>query len=194
MKIRYTIFIFFQLILLNCYSQSNKYKTIHGSLTSSFQIGDASFNDAETYRNFGYRIMTGISGAVGLRPNINVGMYLRKENSTYFMSSTEGYNSIFINGFGIGLNAKRFFVNKNKFNFYFQPTIGYSYGKSSDYYEENAVFNGINYTFGFGLNWYFIKQTGISFEFGYHGNTIESKNLKIFGAGFCLGAGIASYF
>lgn len=122
---------------------------------------------------FGARFQYGIADAM------SVGGYLRTEKAGYVSSDIFSAGTIFVQGVGIGAEAKYYIVNKDKFTFHAGPQIGFSTGKS--YYTGFGVtsdkknISGLSYGVMLGINYFFTDMIGLSFDLGYGGGMLKQK-------------------
>ena len=145
--------IFIAAASFSAFSQSNTKGTVHVGLGWGLSLGGATikYGTAET-KGVGGRSNYGIRASYGLGKAFSLGVFLRKEGAAYVTTSTgSGFGSLsstLVNsGVGLGLEGKLYAVNKDKFNLYFAPSVGFSTGKSYDnlYTSVTASTSGLNY-------------------------------------------------
>ncbi len=168
-----------------------------------------------------YSTLTNVENGVGINSNLGLrvqygladlfsaGIFVRRENAAYVTSDANSNSStVGTNGFGFGLEAKIYPVNKEKFTLYAAPRIGFSTSKTNFYGSNasNSIYgtaNGLNYGFTAGFNWYWAKFIGMSLDLGYSGSALNGKfndailkddTYKLNNGGFFIGFGLISRF
>lgn len=188
-------------------AQSNAQGTMHASVRGGFGFGSAKqeFNDGDLkfnniMANFGadfqYGIAEQFSAGIGVEYGVNV--------LTYKDSDYSDSEDVVLSGIKIKLNGRYYFVNKDRFNFYAGPSIGFSSLKDqTDYYDEfgediDAKYSGINYGLNTGINFYFTDFFGGNVELGYEGSSLNGKDdadgVKLNMGGARIMAGVAFKF
>ena len=144
--------------------------------------GTMSYSDGiGSYKMVGLRGNYGIRAQYGVAKNISVGVFLRGEGAAYTSTNTNfsGY-TITNSGAAFGVEGKYYIVNKDKFNFYGAPSIGFSTGQThyvdANYTSSKFNMSGLNYGVGLGINWYWAKFIGMSADLGYSGVSLSGKD------------------
>lgn len=135
----------------------------------------------------GFKAAFGLKMQYGFAERISAGIFIRRETVSYTDASIDddaygyaydGINRIDAKDFSIGVEGKFYVVNKDRFNLYFGPSIGYTTGKAKikDYIADiEGGISGINYGIGGGLNWYWGDVVGMNFDFGYTGQSLSGE-------------------
>jgi hypothetical protein len=195
------------------FGQSNEAGTIHVGIQWASVLGGATFKttytDPDTTLTFtdkgiGAKGLFGVRGSYGISEKISVGGYIRREHAAYVSTDLFSIGSTVVSGIGIGTEMKFYFVNKDRFNMYAAPSVGYSMGKTyySGFATETYKANGLSYGVNLGLNWYFTDMIGISFDLGYAGGMLKVKDeegdakveTKITNGGLLWGVGLVGKF
>ena len=190
-------------------AQSNTKGTIQLGLGWAGVFGGATIESkyagvTSSDKGLGARSNTGVRGQYGLSENFSAGIYLRTEHAAYVTTSTStfGTSSDFTttnSGIGVGLEAKYYFVNKDKFAFYGAPSIGFC--STKDTYTGGGTSgksSGLEYGLNAGINWWFANFIGMSADLGYQGIGLKGKvtgvDYKIKGGGLLWGIGLVVKF
>lgn len=197
------------------FGQSNNPGTIHVGLGWGLTLGgakidwtytDAAGSESGSLKGIGAKSNYGLRFNYGLAESFSAGIFLRKESAVYAVTDPDGFDSysLVTKGMAFGVEAKYYVVNKDKFNYYFAPSIGYSTGKAYDldYAEETEKANGLNYGITTGFNWYWADFIGMSLDLGWSGGALKSSETedgatwenKIKSGGVYFGMGLVSKF
>jgi hypothetical protein len=193
------------------FAQSNDKGVIQIGLGYGALIGGGKLTATESGQSFseslaGVRGNFGVRAQYGLAKNISAGIFLREEGAAY-VTTANGYSSgtsFVTSGVGLGIEAKYYLVNKDKFNLYGAPSIGFSSGKAWSDVSNKISMSGLNYGVGIGLNWYWADFIGMSADIGYSGISISGKDTnsspgttitdKINSGGVMIGVGLITKF
>jgi|GEM_PF-3256089 len=164
-----------------------------GSTVKSTFAADTSITgstDTEVKGNgVGAKALYGIKFQYGFAEKISAGMYIRREAAVYtttydytsdpydpYGGGSYGSTDITTSGIALGIEGKFYVVNKDHFNLYFGPSVGYSSGKATlDYADVDGSLKGLNYSIGGGLNWYWGNTVGMFVDFGYAGQSLSGE-------------------
>lgn len=191
---------------ISAFSQSNTKGTVHLGLGWGLSLGGATIKSGPFESvGVGGRSNYGLRASYGLGNAFSLGAFLRKESAVYVSTSPSFSSadlSLVTSGIGVGLEGKLYAVNKDKFNLYFAPSVGFSTGKA--YYDfasaSTASTSGLNYGITAGFNWYWASFIGMSLDLGYGGVALNGKfdgatdSFSIAGAGAYFGLGLVSKF
>lgn len=142
-----------------------------GSFKYKFNATGAQFG-----ANFQYGIAESFSAGVGLELGTAVltPKNLNSEDYGY------GYTDPSISTFKVNVSGRYYFVNKEKFNVFAGPSIGFTTGKDKDLAysyvgAEKTKYSGLNYGVNAGGNYFFTDLVGVILNVGYEGNSLKSK-------------------
>ncbi len=202
--------IFIATASFSAFAQSNTKGTIHVGLGWGVSLGGANIKTGVLESDgVGAKSNYGIRASYGLGKAFSLGIFLRKESAIYvstftnsnFTTSTASLDFV-TSGIGTGLEGKVYAVNKDKFNLYFAPSLGFSTGKA--YYDfataTKTTLSGLNYGLTAGFNWYWASFIGMSLDLGYSGASLSGKfdgatdKTTVSGGGFYFGLGLVSKF
>ena len=184
------------------FAQSNTAGTIHVGLGFGTQLGIASIKDDQgSNTGVGARFNYGVRASYGVAKLLSLGIYLRKEVAAYSIASDgEDDQTIIQNAVAVGLEPKFYVVNRNKFNLYLAPSLGFVSGKTYDN-DDSSIKDkttGLGYGATIGFNWYWAKFIGMSVDLGYNGLSTNAKsdlgNYKLSSNGLYFGVGLVSKF
>lgn len=207
------------------FGQSNEPGTIHVGLGWGLTLGGAAIDYTYTpvkgsavtlnEKGVGFYSNYGVRGEYGLADRFSAGIYIRKEGGGFLVSSNDLSSSassssslVAVSAIGFGAEGRFYAVNKDKFNFYLSPAIGFTTGTATD---DNGGYgvvssgtaSGLNYGVMAGINWYFANFVGMSCDLGYSSamlsgsfpaDTDGSYSYKINSSGFFFGLGVAAKF
>jgi hypothetical protein len=172
-------------------AQSNQKGTIHVNVMGGFLAGSGSGkSDLEVKKNdytaaggqFGVNFQYGIADSFSAGIGLEFGTTVLTSN-TYFDIYDENYDpyedsySPSISTFKIILSGRYYFLNKDKFNLFASPSIGYTSGNDSLDYAglgSSIKYSGLNYGINAGGNYYFTDRVGVIFNLGYEGNSLKT--------------------
>ncbi|HKR03680.1 MAG TPA: hypothetical protein VJY62_03520 [Bacteroidia bacterium] len=180
------------------FGQSNESGTIQIGIGGVGIVGGASITSTyqpDTSINFpggpskssaaGFKAGFGIKAQYGIAEFISAGIYIRREAVAYLVTDenfdyygSDGGGHIDATDFALGVEAKFYVVNKDRFNLFFGPSIGFTTGtaKLRDYVlDVKGGLSGLNYGLGGGINWYWGDHVGMSFDFGYTGQSLSGE-------------------
>jgi hypothetical protein len=171
-------------------AQSNQKGTIHVNVMGGFLTGSAtdksdlagsteekfSATGAQFGANFQYGIAESFSAGIGLEfgSAVLTPKDLNSYSSSYFFEDTT------ISTFKIILSGRYYFLNKEKFNLFASPSIGYTSGKDSTTavlgtgFGVSTKYSGLNFGLNAGGNYYFTDHVGVILNLGYEGNSLKS--------------------
>jgi hypothetical protein len=173
-------------------AQSNQKGTIHVNVMGGFLSGSAtnkldgdpdtdkySATGAQFGANFQYGIADSFSAGIGLEFGTTV-----LTSNNYFDIYDENYDpdldsySPSVSTFKIILSGRYYFLNKDKFNLFASPSIGYTSGKDTTSAiignSDSTKYSGLNYGINAGGNYYFTDRVGVILNLGYEGNSLKS--------------------
>ncbi|RAR75751.1 outer membrane protein [Flavobacterium aciduliphilum] len=146
-----------------------------GSATSQ---GDAAGSPKEKFSatgaqfgaNFQYGLAESFSAGIGLEVGTAI---LSPKDNTYNSTSTD------ISTFKFNVSGRYYFLNKEKFNIYAGPSIGYTSGKDTSSAVLGSIssttkYSGLNFGVNAGCNYFFNDHVGIIVNLGYEGNGLKS--------------------
>lgn len=125
--------------------------------------------------NFQYGIAESFSAGIGLEVGTSV---LTPKDYNF---EDYGYTTdLTMSTFKVNVSGRYYFLNKDNFNVYAGPSIGFTTGKDKtaygfDYGAEKTKFSGLNYGINAGGNYYFTDIVGVIVNLGYEGNSLTSK-------------------
>lgn len=177
------------------FSQSNQSGTVQIGIGGGIALGGASIistiadsingpsiGDSKA-SGVGMKAGFGIKAQFGLAEKISVGVYIRKEAAAYDTDFgdafySDGTHQINTTGLALGIEPKFYVVNRDRFNLYFGPSVGFYTGNATlklDYTDVDGGLGGLNYALGGGINWYWGDHVGMSFDFGYTGQSLSGE-------------------
>ena len=174
------------------FAQSNSRGTVHigvygGGLAgiSASKATPGSDNYSEGWQlDLNAKANVGLKASFGIAKRFSAGVFARKEISNYYYSKYTGT--------AVGLEGKYYPINKERFNLYVGPTIGYSTGNISNRYEDRynnftTGVTGYNYSIGAGINWYWTEYLGMSADIGYAATSLSGHidhPIDLYGDGY----------
>jgi len=196
-------------------AQSHQKGTMQVNVMGGFLTGSTTFkSDAPgsteekataTGTAFGANFQYGIAESFSIGIGLELGTVVNtpKDYTTYNQDLT-------MNTFKVNLSGRYYFVNKEKFNIYGGPSIGYTTGKDNTDYafgfsftDTETKFSGLNYGVNAGGNYFFTNTVGVIVNLGYEGNSLKSTTTetgfpdetgKVTMGGFKAMAGLALKF
>jgi hypothetical protein len=196
-------------------AQSNQKGTIHVNVVGGFSVGsgsaESSVEGSESVKFTTPGVAFGVKGQYGLSEKFSAGIGL--ELGTYVFTPSEsdlsgigGSFDLTLSTFKVDLSGRYYIVNKDKFNFYAGPSVGFISGKNTvsvSAFGESAEdtspsFSGLNYGINTGINFFFTDVVGGIVQIGYDANNLSAKveeitNKQNFG-GVQIMAGLALKF
>jgi hypothetical protein len=193
-KILLTAVAAFSFVMTN--AQSNQSGTIHVNVVGGFSVGSGTESDSapgsKETKATAPGVAFGVKGQYGLSEKISAGIGL--ELGTYIftpneISSSEGFtvsnlnNNFTLSTFKVDLSGRYYIVNKDRFNFYAGPSVGFISGKNTlsvtgltDSLEVSSPsFAGLNFGVNTGINWYFTNVVGGIVQISYDSNNLSAK-------------------
>lgn len=139
-----------------------------GSTKDKFDAAGAQFGV-----NFQYGIAESFSAGIG----VELGTVVTTPKSVDY---GYGYSDPSVSLVKVNLSGRYYFVNKEKFNVYAGPSIGFTSGKDKDlafaYVDgQKTKYSGLNYGVNAGGNYFFTDVVGVILNVGYEGNSLKSK-------------------
>lgn len=120
--------------------------------------------------NFQYGIAESFSIGIGLEGGTIVAT--PKDNNGFTTDEPS------LNTFKVNLSGRYYFVNKEKFNVYGGPSVGYTTAKDDTVYfgfsDQETKYSGLNYGINAGGNYFFTDIVGVIVNLGYEGNSLKS--------------------
>jgi outer membrane protein W len=169
-------------------AQSNQKGTMHVNVMGGFLSGtstqkwdvEGSTKDkytatgAQFGANFQYGLAESFSAGIGLE--VGTAVLTPKNIDSY----DAGYTDPSVSTFKVNLSGRYYFVNKDNFNVYAGPSVGFTSAKDKDLlfaYEgaQKTKYSGLNYGINAGGNYYFTDVVGVILNLGYEGNSLKSK-------------------
>ncbi len=188
-------------------AQSNKSGTISFGLNGAVTIGSTKTGDGESeLKGAGVGVNYGIWGQYGLAESFSAGININAASLISTVSVGEGGlfsadTSLAYGGLNISAEGRYYISNKDRFNFYVYPQIGFTSlkpgtveinGQSTDIGTDAPKLAGLSYGLGLGINWYFSDFIGGNFRLGYEGNSLSgNENAKLNYGGVSIQGGIA---
>jgi hypothetical protein len=168
-------------------AQSNQKGTIHVNVMGGFLAGsatdksDVAGSTEEKYSaaggqfgaNFQYGIAESFSAGIGLE----FGSVVLTPNDLSNYGST--YVDPSVSLFKIILSGRYYFLNKEKFNLFASPSVGFTSGKDTTSaiigaFDSSTKYSGLNFGINAGGNYYFTDRVGVILNLGYEGNSLKS--------------------
>lgn len=135
--------------------------------------GSTEFKSTASGAQFGAHFQYGIADAFSLGLGLEFGtVVLTPKDYSYGVEPS-------LNTFKVMVTGRYYFVNKEKFNVYAGPSIGYTTAKDDTVYgfgffDQETKLNGINYGINAGGNYFFTNTVGVIVNLGYEGNSLSS--------------------
>ncbi|MBI2281211.1 MAG: hypothetical protein HYU68_11050 [Bacteroidetes bacterium] len=192
------------------FGQSNESGTIHVRVGVGFDISGGSAEitmDGPPAATFSgdaaaVGVMYSLKAEYGLADAFSAGIFVKRAGlATVFTYGGFSSDAEILGGFGFGVGGSWYAVNKDKFNFYLAPSVGYT-TLSMDYKISDGNgnikttttnYSGLIYGINTGVNVYFGDVAGMFFDLGYAGRMISSTedevttDLSLGGVEFSLG-------
>lgn len=137
--------------------------------------GSPEFKSTASGAQFGAHFQYGIADAFSLGLGLEFGTVVLtpKDNNGFFTTEPT------LNTFKVMVTGRYYFVNKEKFNVYAGPSIGYTTAKDDTVYgfgfgDQETKLNGLNYGVNVGGNYFFTDIVGVILNVGYEGNSLKS--------------------
>ncbi|MBC5836064.1 outer membrane beta-barrel protein [Flavobacterium sp. F372] len=174
-------------------AQSNQKGTMHVNVIGGFLSGSGTQQDDEagstetkfsaTGAQFGANFQYGLAESFSAGIGLEVGTSILTPKDYNF--EDYGYTKDFtLSTFKVNLSGRYYFVNKDNFNVYAGPSVGFTSGKDKTAYgfdygtAEKTKFSGLNYGVNAGGNYYFTDVVGVIVNLGYEGNSLKSKQTE----------------
>ncbi|SFB22158.1 hypothetical protein SAMN05660845_2111 [Flavobacterium swingsii] len=175
-------------------AQSNKQGTMHVNVLGGFLSGTATQQDdaagslkykstatgAQFGANFQYGIAESFSAGIGLE--LGTSVLTPKSINIYDEDYDFGSNyNTTVSTFKVNLSGRYYFVNKDNFNVFAGPSIGYTTAKDKTAVlgvtisDDKTKYAGLNYGVNVGGNYYFSDVVGVILNVGYEGSSLTSK-------------------
>jgi outer membrane protein W len=125
---------------------------------------------------FGAHFQYGIADAFSLGLGLEFGTIVATPKDIVGFTGVEPT----LNTFKVLLSGRYYFVNKEKFNVYAGPSVGYTTAKDDTVYgfglgfDQETKSNGLNYGVNVGGNYFFTDVVGVIVNLGYEGNSLKS--------------------
>ncbi len=150
-----------------------------GSATSEYDDNSLNFNGSESKftgsgAQFGASFHYGIADAFSLGLGLEIGTVVLTPKDYNGFSNVEPS----LNTFKVILTGRYYFVNKEKFNVYGAPSIGFTTAKDDTVYgigfsDVERKYSGLNYGVNVGGNYFFTNTVGVIVNLGYEGNSLK---------------------
>lgn len=172
-------------------AQSNQKGTMHVNVIGGFLSGSATSQGDEagstedkytaTGAQFGANFQYGLAESFSAGIGIEVGTSVFAPKSIDYANYDGFTTDLTMSTFKVNLSGRYYFVNKDNFNVYAGPSVGFTSGKDKTAYgfdygtAEKTKFSGLNYGVNAGGNYYFTDVVGVIVNLGYEGNSLKSK-------------------
>lgn len=138
--------------------------------------GSEKFKSTASGAQFGAHFQYGIADAFSLGLGLEFGtVVLTPKNSSFYTTEPS------LNTFKVMVSGRYYFVNKEKFNVYAGPSIGFTTAKDDTVYgfggfgfDQETKYSGLNYGVNAGGNYFFTNTVGVILNVGYEGNSLKS--------------------
>lgn len=154
-----------------------------GSSTSQSDVaGSDKFKFDANGAQFGAHFQYGIAESFSLGLGLEFGTVVLSPKDISGFGVTEPS----LNAFKVMVTGRYYFVNKEKFNVYAGPSVGYTTAKDDTVYgfgfnDIETKLSGLNYGINAGGNYFFTDIVGVILNLGYEGNSLKSTTTE---AGF----------
>lgn len=167
-------------------AQSNKQGTMHVNVMGGFLTGSGTSQDDVAGSPKDKFTASGVQfGAIfqyGLAESFSAGIGLEFGTTVFSPKDASAYGNIepSLNTFKVKLSGRYYFVNKDKFNVYAGPSVGYTTAKDDTVYsfgfgfDQETKLSGLNYGVNAGGNYFFTDIVGVILNVGYEGNSLKS--------------------
>lgn len=167
-------------------AQSNKQGTMHvnvmggfltGNSTKEFDDNSLNFNGSESKSTasgaqFGAHFQYGIAESFSLGLGLEFGTVVLSPKDNNFFGTDPSLNT-----FKVLISGRYYFVNKDKFNVYAGPSVGYTTAKDDTIYfgfnSTETKYSGLNYGVNVGGNYFFTDIVGVIVNLGYEGSSLK---------------------
>ena len=173
-------------------AQSNQKGTMHVNVMGAFLSGSATSQGDEagstkdkytaTGAQFGANFQYGLAESFSAGIGVEVGTAVFAPKSIDYTNFDGFTTDLTMSTVKVNLSGRYYFVNKDNFNVYAGPSVGFTTGKDKTAYgfgydlgTEKAKFSGLNYGVNVGGNYYFTDVVGVILNIGYEGNSLKSK-------------------
>lgn len=175
-------------------AQSNEKGTMHLNVMGGFTFGGATDKDqGEGIEDTKYTVGSGdygVSFQYGLADNFSAGVNLELGTAVFVPKDLTSESSFeagspdpTMSTFKFGVGARYYIVNKDRFNFFVGPNVGFltgkdkteAFGVSIGDESSNAKFSGLNLGLDAGINFYFNDFIGGIVKLGYDNNMTTGK-------------------
>jgi hypothetical protein len=185
-------------------AQSNDKGTIHVNLTGGLFVGSSKFvstvegeDDAKFGAlggNYGLDFQYGLTQNFSAGIGIGVGAYVFTPKVT--STGVEGIDGLInltpnlsVATFKVNASGRYYIVNKDSFNFFAGPSVGFVSGKNTldlvlgelEAKTDAGKFSGLNLGLNAGINYYFTDTFGGTFQVGYDTNLTKTKDTEVNG-------------
>lgn len=150
-----------------------------GNATSEYDDNSLNFNGAESKftasgAQFGASFHYGIADAFSLGLGLEFGTVVLTPKD---FNGGFGYTDPSLNAFKVNLVGRYYFVNKEKFNVYGAPSVGFTTAKDdavfAGFNNVETKYSGLNYSVNVGGNYFFTDIVGVILNVGYEGNSLS---------------------
>ncbi len=166
-------------------AQSHQKGTMQVNVMGGFLTGSGSSEDdapgstkdkfTATGGQFGANFQYGIAQSFSIGIGLEGGTIVATPKDNNGFSTTEPS----INTFKVNVSGRYYFLNKEKFNIYGGPSVGYTTAKDDTVYgfgfgDQETKFSGLNFGVNAGGNYFFTNIVGVIVNLGYEGNSLKS--------------------
>jgi hypothetical protein len=171
-------------------AQSNQKGTMHVNVMGGFLSGTSTSKSDEagstkekftaTGAQFGANFQYGLAESFSAGIGFEVGTSVLTPKSIDIYN--DGYNQdLTLSTFKVNVSGRYYILNKDKFNVYAGPSVGFTTGKDKtaygfDFGTDKTKFSGLNYGINAGGNYYFTDVVGVIVNLGYEGNSLKYTN------------------
>lgn len=170
-------------------AQSHQKGTMQVNVMGGFMAGSATSKDDEAgsfkYKydaagaQFGVNFQYGIAESFSAGIGVELGTAVLTPKNLNAEDYGYGYTDPSVSLVKVNLSGRYYFVNKDKFNVFAGPSIGFTSGKDKDLaFIETGVdktkYSGLNYGVNAGGNYFFTDIVGVILNVGYEGNSLKS--------------------
>ncbi|MEO5569692.1 MAG: hypothetical protein ABIT08_02595, partial [Bacteroidia bacterium] len=169
--------------------QSNEKGTLQLGAGAWITLGGSSFKSAfdnsREVKGSGIEVKAnaGINAQYGMSEKVSAGISIKREVSFY--STAYSYSDPYFTppatdistaGFSFGAEGKYYLINKNPYNLFVGPSLGFYTGNSTlKVYNAEGSLNGLTYGVGGGFNWYWGYNDGMAFDFAFMGQSLSGS-------------------
>lgn len=169
------------------FCQSNDNGTLQLGAGAWITLGGATiksvFDTSGTVKGsgLGAKANVGIKAQYGLSDKISLGVIVRREAAIYYTdyTYTDSYftpaaTDVSAAGFSFGTEVKYYLINKNPYNLFVGPYLGYYTGNATlKLYNADGSLSGLCYGLGGGFNWYWGYEAGMALDFAFVGQSLS---------------------